>query len=193
MAYDHLNHGIDKYALFIDNQSQEDELNDTDISTASDFAVSLNPQLDLSSLLFLRSVQAEIGVSSFFIDSLPLCCIRQESVHVHFNMPLNTVEANEKFNRSAMEKLNDTPLQLEMDDYCCSENQLAIDYVNSILHYSVNHYILYRYLISSMDTNIFKRDYMHVLSVTDCRLINQYLNMAMVCRKSSSRKSLSFT
>ena len=61
MAYDHLNHGIDKYELFVDNQTQEDELSDSDISTASDFNISLNPQLDLSSLLLFRSVQAEIG------------------------------------------------------------------------------------------------------------------------------------
>ena len=183
MAYHHISTNVDKYALFLDNKTEEDALQDNDASTASSFEVILTPQLDLSSLLYLRAVEAELAVTTFMVDSLPLCFIRQESITVKTWMNTKHVEANFVYNKTAVEYQNRIPLQLAMDDFCCAEPQLAINYLNGLLSYSVNHHVLFRYLMCCLDCNIFKSDYMKLLDEDECTLIHMYLNFALVCRQ----------
>ena len=182
MAYHQLSTNVDKYSLFLDNRSAEDALGDDDVSTASNFDVVLDPRLDLSSLLYLKAVEAELGVVSLIIDSLPLCFTRNESIEIQFTIPESTAEANFVFNRTSLRQFNILPLQLAVSDFCCSEPQLALDYLNGILHYTVNHFVLYRYLVGCLDCNIFKEDFMHVLSASDVMLIKHYMNIAVLCR-----------
>ena len=182
MTYQQLSTNVDKYSLFLDNRSAEDALDDDDVSTASNFDVLLDPRLDLSSLLYLKAVEAELGVVSLMIDSLPLCFTRSESIVIQFTIPQDAVESNFVFNRTLLGQFNVIPLQLAISDFCCSEPKLALDYLNGILHYSVNHFILYRYLMCCLDCNIFKDEFMQVPSADDVLLIKHYMNIALLCR-----------
>ena len=116
------------------------------------------------------------------IDNLPLCFTRQEHINVAVVIPAHVGNVNEAQNATAINNDNRRPLQLKLHDFCCSERQLAIDYVNDKLQYSVNHYLAYRYLKLFFDADIFGTDYMHRLRQPDFVLLNQYINIALACR-----------
>ena len=183
MAYHHLANNVDHYTLFIDNKETEDALNDTQLSSASDFSILLNPQLDLSSLLYLRAVEAKIAVGHLFLDNLPLTYTESEVIKVNLTIPLDSVNGNMNFNRTATELQNNIPLQLGMSDFCSSDPQETLQFANDILHYSINHFITYRYLLSFLDCNVFEDDYLHTLLPKDINLLQQYVNIALISRQ----------
>ena len=104
MAYHHLASNVDHYTLFIDNKETENTLDDTQLSSASDFSILLNPQLDLSSLLYLRAVEAKIAVGHLFLDNLPLTFTESEVIKVNVTIPLDSVDGNMTFNRTKKSK-----------------------------------------------------------------------------------------
>ena len=183
MAYDHISTNIEKYSIFFDNKDTEDKLQDDDLSSASSFTVLLDPQVDLSPLLYLRAVEAELGVRNVIIDSLPLCFIRQETIEIHMESPLESVDCNWLHNRSALERLNAIPLQLELTDLSCSDPQVAVDYLNDIMGYSLNQHLLHHYLFTCFDCDIFKPEYLRVMSKHDVKLLEYYLNFALLARR----------
>ena len=173
---------MDKYTLFIDNTSTEEEQLDELISSASSFSILLNPTLDLSALLYLRATEGKISVQSFFLDNLPLAFTKSEYIDVQVNIPPSSVEVNMANNRSAITYSNGKKFQLSLDDVCCSEPQVALDYINDVLKYSVNHEIMRRSVISALDCDIFENDYLYKLSKDETQLIKHYLCLAVYCR-----------
>ena len=182
MAYNHISFNADQYNLFLENTNTENDVADDAHSSASGFSILLTPQIDLSSLLYLRSVQAELAISNLVIDNLPLCFTRQEHIDVSVIIPSHIGNVNQTQNATALNNDNTQPLQLRLHDLCCSERQLAIDYINDKLQYSVNHHLVYRYLKLFFDTDIFAIDYMHRLRQPDFVLLNQYINITLACR-----------
>ena len=180
--YHHLSTNVDKYTLFIDNTLTEEEQLDKSISSASSFSVLLNPTLDLSALLYLRAIEGKISVRSFFLENLPLAFTKSEYIDVQVSIPPSSVEVNMTLNRSAIAYSNAKVLQLSLDDVCCSEPQSALDYVNEILKYSVNHEIMRRSVVATLDCNIFEDDYLHKLSKEETQLMKHYLCLAVYCR-----------
>lgn len=180
--FHHLSTNVDKYTLFIDNVSTEEEQLDKLISSASSFTILLNPTLDLSALLYLRATEGKISVQSFFLENLPLAFTKSEYIDVQVTIPPSSVEVNMLNNRSATAYSNAKILQLALDDVCCSEPQIALDYINEILKYSVNHEIMRRSVISTLDCQIFEDDYLHKLSKEETQLLKHYLCLAVYCR-----------
>ena len=181
--YHHLSTNVDKYTLFIDNKSAEQEQLDKLVSSASSFPVLLNPTLDLSALLYLRATEGKISVQSFFLENLPLAFTKSECIDVQVTIPPSSVEVNMHHNRSATTYSNAKIFQLTLDDVCCSEPQVALDYINEILKYSINHEIMRRSVVSALDCDIFENDYLHKLSREETQLIKHYLSIAVFCRQ----------
>ena len=183
MAYDHISLNADQYSLFLENTDTEVQLGDDVQSSGSEFSVILNPALDLSSMLFLRSMQAQMAVSQLVIDRLPLCFTRLEKILVTVVISLDTVSSNQVENRTAISVDNSSIIELSLEDFCCSEAQLAIDYVNKILRYKVNQELIYRYSKVFFDLDIFTENYAHTLTTEDHKLLRQYINIALACRQ----------
>lgn len=181
--YHHLSTNVDKYTLFIDNNSIEQSQLDKDVSSASSFPVLLDPTLDLSALLYLRATEGKIRVKSFYLENLPLSFTKSEVIEVQVTIPPSSVEVNMVNNRSATKYRNGKTLDLELDDVCRSEPQSALDYVNGILSYSVNHEIMRRLVIASLDCDIFEDDYLHTLSKEETQLLKHYLCLAVFSRQ----------
>ena len=80
-----LGYGIQEYHLHMDNRSSEDAGNDEEDSTASNFEVILQPTVDISNLLFLKSTEAEIGLSELTIDNTCLTFKRSEKIQCFRN------------------------------------------------------------------------------------------------------------
>ena len=87
------------YQLCIDNQKQEDMGNEQQTSSAGEFEILLQPNLDLSPLLYLRAVEAELALQSLLITSVPLCFSRAETCQVYLEINPKTAFANKLFNR----------------------------------------------------------------------------------------------
>ena len=172
--YHHISTNVEKYTLFLDNSENENALNEGDISSASDFSVTLNPALDLSPLLYLRSTEGQLGIKELFIDNLPICFTESETIDVKISIPPSSVEFNMQYNVIKTEDLSKKLFQLSVGDFCCSDPQLALDYVNNLLRYTLNHEIMRRFVISSLDSNIFESDYLHTLSRNESLLIRHY-------------------
>ena len=194
--YHHISTNVEKYTLFLDNSESEDALKEGDISTASDFSVMLNPALDLSPLLYLKSTEGQLCVKELFIDNLPICFTESETIDVDIHIPPTSVHFNMHYNISKTNDLNNKTLQLSMGDLCCSDPQVALDYVNNLLRYTVNHEIMRRLVISSLDCDIFESDYLRTLSRDETRLVKHYLSIVVFCRKSTHNllcKKIGFT
>ena len=183
--YHHISTNVEKYTLFLDNSENEDALEEGHISTASDFSVMLNPALDLSPLLYLKSTEGQLCVKELFIDNLPICFTETETIDVTIHIPPGSVHFNMHYNISKTDELNNKSLQLSVGDLCCSDPQVALDYVSNLLRYSVNHEIMRRLVISSLDCNIFEDDYLRTLSRDETRLIKHYLSIVVFCRKTT--------
>ena len=149
--YHHISTNIEQYTLFLDNSESENALEERDISSASDFSVTLNPALDLSPLLYLKSTEGQLCIKELFIDNLPICFTESETIDIEISIPPSSVEFNMHYNIHKTNDLNKRLLQLAVGDFCCSDPQLALDYVNNLLRYSLNHEIMRRFVISSLD------------------------------------------
>ena len=184
MATGIIDAGSDFYDLFIDNIDSENKLGDNEFSSASNFTVDIEPQLDLTSLLYLRSIQAEIAVKNLMIDNLPLTYVHSESITAKLEtMPENAV-VNQRWNFIEATKLNDVTLTLPMSNYTCTEAGSAVSFLNSLLSHRVNNYILYKFLTLFLDVNVFEPDYMsHRLTSADIKLLQYYINITLLCRK----------
>ena len=145
MAYDHLSLNTDQYTLFFDNTKTEIDLQDNVHSSCSDFSVILNPALDLSSLLYIRSTQAHMAVSDLVIDSLPLCFTRLEYIEVAVFISPSITKTNQIMNLFTTKTDNDNNARLPFSDLCSTESQMAIGNINEMLFYKVNQQLVYRY------------------------------------------------
>ena len=178
-----LDMGTDSYDLYLDNNHSENSLSDDQYSSASDFSVELQPQLDLSSLLYLRSVQAQCAVNTFTVDNLPLCYTRLENITVSVYVLPGIAEVNQSLNSTTEENLNSVPLILPLTDFSTGSPQVAIDYINNLLAEKINNFILYRLITPFLDVDIFKPNfYDQSLTLADIKLALHYVNIAVFSR-----------
>ena len=82
-----MDQGTDLYVLDLTNDQSESTLDADSPSSASNFNILLSPTLDLSSLLYLRSVAAEITLAQLTVDALPLTATKRESITVRVDIP----------------------------------------------------------------------------------------------------------
>ena len=94
MANQSIGYGIQDYRLHLNNRETEDFSNDDDDSTASNFEVILQPTLDISNLLFLKSTEAEIGLSELTIDNTCLTFKRSEQIQCYVKIDVQQENGN---------------------------------------------------------------------------------------------------
>lgn len=183
MSHHNLDVTTDFYNLYIDNKTDEDSLDDTEHSTAGNFTYLIQPQLDLASLLFLKSIEAEISLSKVHLDSLPLTMSRLEECEVFLDIPLDCLESNRYISKLQLSDINEVPLKLALDDHICHSPSSVISYVNTVFSHNINHYIIARYLTLATDSPVMLYDVKHSLTGSDIKLIDRYLDITLFSRE----------
>ena len=110
---------------------------DDNYSTASNFTVILNPTIDLTHLLFLKSVQAEMAVESISINSCPLTVSRLEYVEIYLTTPPSSSLINLTYNEESVRDKNRIPLRIPLRDISTDNEQELIDQLNKLVFQEV--------------------------------------------------------
>ena len=172
----------DVYELNITNAETEDNLSSDDTSSASDFSLLLHPHLDLSPLLHLRAVEAELTLDSLQIGGLPLTFTRTEQSEVLLTLPEEAVKCNRKFNDPKLKESNEEPLKIKSADHICEQPSDAIAFINNTFRYRINYYIISTYLKFFFDDDILIPTINSPLTHADINLLLQYIDGMLYIR-----------
>lgn len=172
----------EKYQLCVDNQQQENEQDDHQPSCAGDFQILLQPHLDLSPLLYLKSVEAEITLSSIQIGSVPLCFTRTEYARIFLELKPDIAYANKLINKISLERDNETSYDVPLTDHVCQKPEDVVDFLNDTFHYKLTYHIICQYLRLFFDDDILNTRSDKPLSLADIKLLLRYIEIALYTR-----------
>ena len=172
----------DSYDISVCNTTEENSLDDEQISCASNFNVILHPQLNLHSLLFLRAVEAEIALSTLHISTLPLTFSRQEKCYVKMRIDESAADCNRTVNRYFLKRSNEDSLVIDSEDQNCAKASDAVEYVNELLQYNINYFIIARLLHAFCDTDVIKILHPGPLNHQDIRLLLRFIDITFFTR-----------
>lgn len=170
------------YQLCIDNQKQEDMGNEQQTSSAGEFEILLQPNLDLSPLLYLRAVEAELALQSLLITSVPLCFSRAETCQVYLEINPQTAFANKLFNKVSLEEDNRSSMNVAFTDYVCQRPEDVVDFMNDTFRYKLTHHFIWQYLQIFFDDDVLYENIESSLTLVDIKLILRYTDIALYTR-----------
>ena len=182
MALSHLALDVDRYEIYLDNSSNEDQLKNDEESTASQWNTIFNSGLDLSPLLYLKSTSAELALNQFSVDDLPLTTTAREKITVQIHLPEHLATANLFYGSESLSKSNDEIHEIPTVDLTTTENEVLIDHLNDLTNIT---FLFLRTCINFvLDTNIFKEDVPNNAKVlpADAKLIIRYLDCILFAR-----------
>ena len=183
MALSHLSLDIDRYEIYLDNKDTEDKLKDNEESTASCFNTLFNSSLDLAPLLYLKSTSAELALSHFSVDDLPLSTTGREDITFKITLPEDIPWCNQSFNQTELETANNTLHKIRVGDFSTFENDVLIDYLNKKINITL--FYLKHILKFVIDVDVFRDDIDLLntdLTSSDARLILRYLECVIYTR-----------
>ena len=181
-VYAHLSSSVDSYQLYVNNKSTEDDLDSNEISSASEWLVHLEPCIDIANLLYCKSDIAQAKVTSIAINSLPLCYSKSEKISIFVHLPPELAGCNQLFNTENLEKFNDMPYYLQLEDLITNVPTQAVTYVDEKLHLSTIHVLLRSTLRIILDTQVFLEDHYPKLSINDIKILHFYVDIATFSR-----------
>ena len=165
----------DRFIYYFSNVSAEDAYDVGDspsnTTTASDLrntSVSTDPShstassfmaicdLELAPILELRSTNAQIALSEFAVDNLPLCFIHTESVCVTVNTPPPLLTSNRIINSKETKKTDEVTYRIQFTDFTSDSIQSPIIYLNNMLGQRINSFLIYRLSLPFFDLDLFK-------------------------------------
>ena len=178
-----LDQTTDEYEVNVDNCSLENSLNEGDGSTAGNFSVVLAKRLDLTSLIYLRSSDAEMNLSSVQLNGLPLSFTRSESCAVKLDLPESIGSCNQLFDELRISSFNEDVLRIPSTDHVCPSPADVIAYMNNFTGFQINHFIISRYLRVFLDANVLPDLSKAPFSAADIRVLLHYVDSALYTRK----------
>ena len=183
MAFNNLDVTNDCYLLYVDNKEKENELTENVHSSAGEFNVLIEPQLDLASMLFLKSTEGEISLQNWHIDGLPLSASRLEQCFVQVQIDDQVTFANWVYTCASQKEFNEVMHPLPMTDHHCRSPSEVIDYFNSVMANKVNQLIIGSYLRAFLDADIWKFRTDGIMTLDDIKLASRYLDIGFECRR----------
>ena len=183
MAFQNLDVTNDSYHLYLDNHQSEMELSEDSHSTASEFDVLIEPQLDLGSLLFLKSTEGEVSLQSWHIDSIPLTVSRLEQCYVTLIMNETIAHANMTYGSANVLKFNRSRKSIALTDHHCRNPEELVNFFNLVFEQKLNQFVIGSYLKLFLDTDIWDFSSDGLMTLDDTKIVNRYLEIGMECRK----------
>ena len=183
MALSHLALDTDRYEIYLDNKSGEDQLEQNEESTASSFNTIFNSSFDLSPLLYLKSTSGELALNQFTVDDLPLTTTKREHISLKITLPDDIAWCNQAFNIERLKDENNTIHEIEVGDFTTSENQILVDRLNK----KINFTLLYLKTILKFifDSDVFKDNinlFEAELTSLDAKILMRYLDCTIFSR-----------
>lgn len=180
--YAHLSSTVSHYDLYVDNSQTEHDLDENDVSSASEFTVHLEPCIDIANLLYCKSDIAQAKITSITVNSLPLCFTKTEKINVEVYLPESLAKCNQFYNTENLSKFNGMPYFVSMDDYVTSVPSEAVEYLDEKLNVPTIHFLLRSTLRIILDTQVFHDNDYPRLSANDLKILHFYLDIASFSR-----------
>ena len=146
----------DKFELFVTNVEIEDNLADSDASSAAHFTTHIS--LDLEPMLFLRSASAKLSLSYLTIDTLALAFTNSESISISYLSPKEILSSNLVYSDETIPDTNDKLFLLQFTDFTAPTITAPIEYMNKLFSSHMNLYIAYRLSLTFFDKDLFIDD-----------------------------------
>ena len=183
MAFAHLSMETDSYQIFLNNFEQENALTEDNVSSAGSWEVTLDRNIDLSKLLYMKSSSAEIAVSHYTCDHLPLTISRFEKVSMKFFMPAWLGEANFFYTSYYITNTHNNQLyDIPMEDFSTGEMDTLVSFINQKISTPILHFLLRGILEPVLDNQIFLSNNSFTMSKDDCALVRRYCDIALFTR-----------
>ena len=189
-----LGYSTQSYQLYLDNRDVENKTSDKQSSTASDFENLIQPNLEISNLIFMKATEAEVSLSDLTIDNICLTFCRTEKIECTVKINTNHNSMNHIQNNPRIAASCQTPMKISMSDIRATTNEEGISYLNSILKQNVNHLIVHKYLLNFLDCDIFSPDFLTGIGLNEhknisltrpeYKIIRRYADVAQWVRKS---------
>ena len=182
MAYSSLALGNDKYELFLSNEEQEYQRNPEEHSTASDFRSILDPGLDISTLVFLKSSEAELAVQNIYIDNFPVSFSQTEAVSIYVAIPLLSATCNQNYNKYDTNLFNNEPFAIPFQDVTASRVEEIVDYLNNAICEKLTFFLLKSYCRLVLDIDVFQENATSIPTKDELKLAIRYVEIALFSR-----------
>ena len=183
MAYSSLSLNVDKYELFLSNEDEEYQRNPIkQQSSASNFKSIMDPGLDISTLIFLKSSDAEIALSTCFVNNLPLAISQTELISIYVAIPLDSSSGNQSYNITQQDLFNNTPFIIPLTDFTTTEAEDIIGYLNDAICEPTTFFLIKSYLRAILDVDVFEGNVTSINSKREFKLLIRYLEIALFTR-----------
>ena len=183
MAFSHLSMETESYQIFLNNFEQENGLTEENFSSAGSWEVTLDKNIDLSKLLYMKSSCAEIAVSHYTCDHLPLAASRFEKIETKIFMPTWLGQCNYYFTAYYMENVHNKRIyEIPLEDFSTSEVDTFVSFINSKMSLPMIHFLVRSILEPVLDTQIFLTKDSIIMSKDDVRLAKRYIDIALFSR-----------
>ena len=179
------------YRLSLSNSDLENNLPETEKSSASNMNLILDNELNIQDHIYMKSLAAEVAIEDLQISTLPLTFSKNETIDLQLNTPKSICDGNALVTEQFLESRNTTPCSINMPDCITSKPQEAVDVVNNLLSCYANKYLIFRYLECLCDTDLFESELYTkanpdiTVSVDDMKLITWYVECAKIFRLST--------
>ena len=183
MAFSHLSMETESYQIFLNNFEQENGLTEENFSSAGSWEVTLDKNIDLSKLLYMKSSSAEIAVSHYTCDHLPIAASRFEKVEMKFFMPPSLGKCNYFFTNYYVESIHNKRIyEIPLEDFSTSEVDTFVSFINSKISLPMITFLVRSILEPVLDTQIFLPEDSTLMSKDDVRIIKRYIDIALFTR-----------
>ena len=143
-----------RYEILLDNCKIERESTDS-VSTCSEWTSTFD--LNLDPILFLRSSNAQLGVSHFTLSELPLALTSDDSLDIWLESDLNSLMPNRIFNQLTVGQLNKTVFNVKLQNVTAANCSTLVSYLNEKLA-CIQVFLMYRYSLIFFDKQIWHKN-----------------------------------
>ena len=180
----HLNLDRDEMDLFLTNEQIENQLSESQLSSASNWTVALDDNIDFADLTYMKGTSCEIGVAKFWIDAFPLTFTHDESIEIHITMPEEIGIINQLFSKNIIRtKFNKQAYLIPLENFSATESELAVDFLTQRMSSPIAHFLLRASLKVVLDTDIFTSNHLGPMSLEDIHIVNRYIDIALFSRQ----------
>ena len=190
MSFKHLTSLPDgQIKLCFSNENVED-YNSAGISTAGDFKIVLDSQIDLNPIIYMKSIDAEIALHDLYIIGKPLSFTEKNFISIYTLLPENLADTNISFSKTDLKRKNQNPLKISLQNISLTTFQEGLDLINAILDRDITMCVLLRLIQIFIDKEIFSTSFEKTktpnsacgISQDTYELLTKYLYFANYCR-----------
>ena len=174
----------DEYELYLTNEEVENQLGDFDrLSSASNWTVNLDENIDFSNFTFMKGNSCDLGVSKSWIDAFPLTYSNDESVEVHIKISEQLGQINQLYSSGIIKRrFNNQSYIIPLPSHSATDSDFAVDLLTQSITSPITHFLLRASLKIVFDTDVFSENHLKAMTLEDIKLLNRYLDIAIYSR-----------